>query len=177
MCSSDKEILSFPSDLPCFSSFEIPGDRSTWCPKHFLWVADGPISGSLAELPLTSILSVSGIHRQVSTALCLAPGRVPKPELLPSRSPPWKKNSSIYMKQLDNDQLELCVRWCWLKMRWLFDGCTSGRRCHRESKVGESKDKQDLDRRRGQKRESQSGDILSKNVGVGLNRAMHPTPS
>lgn len=51
-----------------------------------------------------------------------------------------------------------------------------GRRHCRESKGGESKDKQDLDRQRGWPRQSQLRDILSKNAGAGLNHAMDPTP-
>lgn len=91
MWSSDTKILSFPSDFHWVSSFEIPEDSSTWFSKHFVWVCDGPILGSLAMLTLTSIQNVSGIHWQESPALCFRPASVQKPEPLPSRSLQFEK--------------------------------------------------------------------------------------
>lgn len=91
MCSSDKEILSFPSDLPCVSNFEIPEDSSACFSKHFVWVGDRSSSGSLGKLWLTSIRNTSGIHWQVFPALCFTPASVQKPEWLPSRSSQFEK--------------------------------------------------------------------------------------
>lgn len=56
--SLGQEIVSFPSDFPCFCCCccccEIPEDSSAWFSEDFLWLCDGPISESLAKSLLTS---------------------------------------------------------------------------------------------------------------------------
>lgn len=153
MCSSDKEILSFPSDLPCVSSFEIPEDSSAWFSKHFVWVWDRSSSGSLGKLWLTSIRNVSGIHWQVFPALCFTPASVQKAVAALKEFAIWE-NLSVHMKQLASDQLESCV----IGLKW--DDClvVADQSMREEGGVtekvgaGESKDKQDLDGWRGWKR-------------------------